>query len=726
MSNTGVFTKPYHDTAITLTATISYGEDSTTKDYTFNVESDFKDLSQGIIAEYLYTSISSTSDYTFEQANILFVAFGAASATGTISNASSIGSTITTDVVTKAHNNGTRVLLSINGASNLSAIAADATLRTTFANNIVSFINTYGIDGIDIDWEFPSSAEATNFTLLMKEIYEKVKANNPYHLVTAATGIDTYVRYDLENSVQYLDYVNIMTYDMQSSTTATNHSALYYKSGHCYKAISNAYTYYVTNLGLNANKLILGIPFYGKTFTNTNGLGTSATYSGSITYSLIVSTYLSNANYTEYWDSDCQVPYLYSAVDRTFITFDNPTSISLKIQYAASKGFAGIMSWQDGQDSNDILFSAMVEGMNDKRISFSANIGLLGLLIQGNKSTVLHKDVNFGGSITNEVYGSVNLYSTNSISINTSKKMADGDLGSDKTYGLMDSLEFITIHDTGNTSTTSSALANTNYMLDTPNVSWHYTVGDSSIYQNMSEAYTAYHAGSGARVFALQDTGIDASYYGNNTPIITFDNNGYYAINGISTTLRPYSDVSGTTKDSTKYTTSQITEFGIYWAIGANGHYYLNKTYYNSTYAKVCNFGGNTNSIGIETTVNNGSDIYQTWQNTAKLVADILVRNNLTPNEVLSHNAFSGKDCPHTLLNANLFDEFINMVIMEYNIRKYYSDYTIVFESMSPDVIDNDGRVIVPITNDTTVYYKITISKEDISESVILSSIIPA
>ncbi|HQC74624.1 MAG TPA: N-acetylmuramoyl-L-alanine amidase, partial [Bacilli bacterium] len=237
--------------------------------------------------------------------------------------------------------------------------------------------------------------------------------------------------------------------------------------------------------------------------------------------------------------------------------------------------------------------------------------------------------------------------------------------------------------------------------------------------------YTAYHAGSGSREFALQDTGIDASCYGNSAPIISFDSNGYYAINGVSTSLRPYSDFDGTVKDNTNYTTSQITEFGIYWTIGANGHYYLNKTYFNDSFQKVSNFGGNKNAIGIETTVNNGSDIYQTWQNTAKLVADILVRNNLTPHEVLTHNAFSGKDCPHALLNANLLDEFMNMVIMEYNVRKYYADYTIVFESLSPDIIDNDGRVITTITNDTTVYYRITITKDEFSQSVVLSSVIP-
>ena len=688
----------------------------------------------------MYTSNSTASDNTYENLDIVIYAHANVNASGDLSN---ISNKLPSNV-TKAHNNGTYAILSLGMTSSaqlddMSTVAASSELRATLISNIVNTINTYDLDGVDIDWEFPKTAEKGNFTLFMQELRQAVKANNPNHLVMAATGIDTYTRYDFENSAQYIDYISIMTYDMQSGSVATHQSALNYKSGSCYSAISKAYTYYVTNSGINPKKLIIGIPFYGRKFTNTAGLGQSATSAGALTYSEIVSSYLNNAAYEQYWDSNCQVPYLYSSSEQVFITYDNPASIAIKTRYAADNGFAGMMYWQDAQDSGDTLFDALMDAMDENELGFRKNNSLLSLLAGANNDRVLHTNVNYGTykdsnknviSVNATIYGSVSNYSTDSISVNTSMKMNDNEIVDDYSYGKIPELKFITIHDTGNAASGSTAYANVYYMLyqQDPNegfASWHYTVGEDSIYQTISENYTAYHAGCGSRVYSLEDTGVCAGVFGNASPVITFDANGYFAINGVSTTLRPYTNLAGTSKDGTNYSTSQITPAGIYWEIGDNGNYYLNKTYYNSTYNKVSNFGGNKNSIGIETTVNSGSDIYQTWQNTAKLVADILIRNDLTPKQVLNHNAFSGKDCPHAIRNANLWDDFMKMVEMEYLIQKYYSDYTIIFESLSPNVIDNDGRVIGNITGDTVVYYKVTVTKNAVSESIILSSVIP-
>ena len=359
---------PYVDTVVRLTATISYSEEVVVTYYDIIARGNYKDLTDGVTIGYMLTG-TTPSNNTYENIDIIVYAFANANAAGEIENISELNSRLPSRIA-KAHSYGTYALLSLGMLDNehlgyMSTIVASSELRATLITNIVNTINDLNLDGIDIDWEFPREGEEEKFTLFMSELRTAVKANNPHHLVCAATGIDSYSRYDFANSAQYIDYISIMTYDMQQGNYASHHAAMNYKIYHCYKAISNAYTYYVTNSGISPSKLILGIPFYGRKFTNTDGVGKSATAAGAVSYNTIVSDYLTNPNYEALWDNDCNSPYLYSSTDRVFIGYDNPESIALKIAYAKEKGFAGVMYWRDDQDSGDTLFNAIITNMEN-------------------------------------------------------------------------------------------------------------------------------------------------------------------------------------------------------------------------------------------------------------------------------------------------------------------------------------------------------------------------
>ncbi len=368
ISNSGVYGKPYADETVRLTATITHDAASTTVYYDVTAKRFYSDLTDGVTMGYMYFSNSTASLNTYENLDIVVFAHAKANASGEIYNLSTIVSYVPSNV-TKAHTYGTYCLLSLGMMDSehlgyMTTIAASSSLRATLIDNIIDAINDLNLDGVDIDWEYPKSSEKANFTLFMSELYAAVKANNPHHLVTVATGIETYTRYDFENSKNYIDYISMMTYDMQHGSIASHHSALNYKSYHCYRSVQDAYNYYITNSGIDPSKIILGIPFYGRKFTDTDGLGESATADVALSYSTIVSDYLTNPNYTRYFDNDCKVPYLYSSSDRVFITYEDSESIALKIAYAKEKGFAGVMYWQDAQDSGDTLFNAIITNMS--------------------------------------------------------------------------------------------------------------------------------------------------------------------------------------------------------------------------------------------------------------------------------------------------------------------------------------------------------------------------
>jgi len=154
-------------------------------------------------------------------------------------------------LVQLAHNNNVKVLISVGGwnggdDSAFNTIAASPNLRTTFINNLYSFVTAHNLDGVDIDWEFPDSTGSDNYTLLMAELSSRLK--NSGMLLTAAVW--GWRAEGVANSVYpYVDYLNLMAYD-----GGTPHST--------YSMASSSLNFW-KNTGLLQEKAILGIPFYG-------------------------------------------------------------------------------------------------------------------------------------------------------------------------------------------------------------------------------------------------------------------------------------------------------------------------------------------------------------------------------------------------------------------------------------------------------------------------------
>ena len=303
---------------------------------------------------------------------------------------------------------------------------------------------------------------------------------------------------------------------------------------------------------------------------------------------------------------------------------------------------------------------------------------------------------------------------------------------------INDKVEYITIHDTWGMAKNARGLAEY-FQKDITSV--HYTIGNDGIYQIVKLTDKAAHAGdSPYRAYALEKTNVIAT---TDKPIITMID-GYFAINGIKTELRPYTDYEGTVQDMTNYTTEQITYSGIRCIIGKDGYYYLGKTYFNDTYKTISNFGGNANSIGMEIESQKGIDFYFNMQRTAKLVAMLMDKYNLTTNDVKMHNYFSGKNCAQLLKNNlkyeynyqidkhnmedTLWDEFLDLCNVELQMLKYNKEYKFEFVSSDEIMLDNKGRVINHKETTECIAYTIRITNlktnevKEINSSIIIPS----
>ena len=281
-----------------------------------------------------------------------------------------------------------KVIISVGGwtfSGKFSDVALTDTSRTAFADSCVAFIEKYKLDGLDIDWEYPVSgglstnvyrtADKTNYTLLMKTLREKlntaaIKDSKKYYL-SFAGGCGTWHANNMELSLlsQYVDFATIMTYDIHAAwETVTDFNApLFTQSavtGNIKWSVNDGVNLWLSR-GFPANKLAMGIPFYGYAFSGVtnknNGLYQKFTSGKSISYNSILSSYGVANGYNLFRSSETKVPWLWNG--STFVSFDDTISVATKAQYAVSKNLAGTAIWEISQDTSGALLSAIYNNL---------------------------------------------------------------------------------------------------------------------------------------------------------------------------------------------------------------------------------------------------------------------------------------------------------------------------------------------------------------------------
>jgi chitinase len=60
---------------------------------------------------------------------------------------------------------------------------------------------------------------------------------------------------------------------------------------------------------------------------------------------------LLNPEYVRYWDDEAKVPYLFNARTGRFISYDDPESVSIKVDYILEGGFGGAIIWDLSGDT---------------------------------------------------------------------------------------------------------------------------------------------------------------------------------------------------------------------------------------------------------------------------------------------------------------------------------------------------------------------------------------
>ena len=240
-------------------------------------------------------------------------------------------------------------------------------------------------DGIDIDWEYPAARGATdnfrsedtqNFTALLAEFRSQLDAIDPNLLLTVATPAseEYYGKIELNKIHPYLNWINIMTYDFHGSwepSGPTNHHANLYASSSDPSILPMSADGSVQGYlaaGVPAEKIILGVPFYGKGWASVsnvnNGLYQDAGRIPRGTWEKGSEDYkvLKNKGYPGFWDDESKAYWIYNG--NTFWTYDNERSIDSKMKYINAQSLGGVMFWElSGDDADGTLVHAMDSGL---------------------------------------------------------------------------------------------------------------------------------------------------------------------------------------------------------------------------------------------------------------------------------------------------------------------------------------------------------------------------
>ncbi len=272
----------------------------------------------------------------------------------------------------------------------------------TFADSCVDFIRKYNFDGVDIDFEYPSSTSQSGnpadfdlseprraklnerYNILMKTLREKIdaasKKDNKDYILSAAVTASPWVLGGVKDNTyaKYLDFLSVMSYDYHGGWNEyVENLAGIYPDPKDRETASQimptlcmdwAYRYY--RGVLPPEKILMGIPYYTRGWENVqggqNGLHGSSRTPASGKYNIwgddldndgklepaganplwhVLNLMEKDNNLKVYWDDVEKVPYVWQNQERVFLSFENERSIDERLNYIKNKNLGGALIW---------------------------------------------------------------------------------------------------------------------------------------------------------------------------------------------------------------------------------------------------------------------------------------------------------------------------------------------------------------------------------------------
>jgi len=255
--------------------------------------------------------------------------------------------------------------------------------RKTFVSAVISWLRKYDLDGLDLDWEFPTGTAANNFATLFAELRSAIDSEHAQSgkdallLSVASFGDASDLNsWPIAQMAKSIDWFNIMTYEehgpWDDNTPTGINAPIKSSDGFDLTDAVNGYL----KLGVAPSKILLGLPTFAHSWilknANQHGIGAPGAGSGTqgkctktpgyLAYWEVKDMYISK-NATVVWDAESQTPYLYEG--KNWVSYENPQSYRAKADLVVSKNLRGAFVWDIDEDDNNELINALVSQFNN-------------------------------------------------------------------------------------------------------------------------------------------------------------------------------------------------------------------------------------------------------------------------------------------------------------------------------------------------------------------------
>jgi len=266
------------------------------------------------------------------------------------------------DLVSRAHAAGDRVVLTVTcfSQSALDQITSDPSAAGRLSAALIAAVSAKSLDGVNFDFEGEGSADRAGLTALITHVSAALHASDPHWQVSMATYAsaagDPGSFYDVAALAPAVDAFFVMAYDMNDTTQPSPTAPLLAGNGYTDLQALREFTAVVP-----AQKIILGVPFYGYDWPTTNGSGTAQATGGETPLSDAV---IAASGHPTYWDPVTQTAWTSYLVGTQWheTYFDDPTSLALKAELAGLFHIAGVGIWALGMDGNNPAMIAALLG----------------------------------------------------------------------------------------------------------------------------------------------------------------------------------------------------------------------------------------------------------------------------------------------------------------------------------------------------------------------------